>query len=527
MRDTLTRRSLLVDTAAYGAALLVGSGCRSRARDEKSVTSSSVDAPLETPRHGGRIRLGIVDNDTNGDLDVHKPSGTGSVIRGFALFSKLWEWSEEMTPRLALAEEVEPNADASAWTIRLRQGLEFHNGKTITADDVVFSARRLTDPELASPYAALVSPLDRSRIEKLDERTVRIHAKPGLGFVPLPDTWVNFGGIVPTDYHPITNPVGAGPYKFKSYQPGRGSLFVRFENYFKPQLPYADELEILDFKDQTARLAALESGQIDVAYGISPELKALVERSSRMSLLRSVTYGFQAFNLNVQAEPLRDPRVRQALRLLVDREELVRRVLNGEGRIGNDLYSPQDPTFNHSIPQRPHDVNEAKALLRSAGQSDLRVELVTPPSGASPALVFAEQAKRAGVTIHVKQVDLATFNGPNKRQWTMSTGSSLGQSFLCTGLNHDAPVAVANRTNFDDPRFGELFLTALKNRDVEQRKPLVHEAQHIQHQRGGMLIWGFTNVLDAVSPRVGGVLPEHSHFPTWRFDTMWRREERG
>lgn len=523
MHDSISRRNVLLHAVAGTSALVAG--CK---REERVVPGvSSAAARSDKPVRGGRVRLGIVDNDPAGDLDVHKPSGTGSVIRGFALFSKLWEWSEDMLPRLALAEEAEPNADASAWTIRLRKGLEFHNGKTITADDVVFSVARLTDPALASPYAALVSPIDRTRIEKLDERTVRIHAKPGLGFVPLPDTWVNFGGIVPTDYHPITNPVGAGPYKLKEYRPGERSLFTRFPNYWKSGLPYADELEIIDFKDQTARLAALEAGQIDLANAIAPELKSLIARSGQAELVVSVTYGFQAFNLNLNVAPFDDERVRRAFRLLADRKELVTRVLNGEGRIANDLYSPQDPTFNHDIAQRAHDIKEAQSLLKSAGQANLSVELVAAPVGTSSALVFAEQAKRAGLNVRVKKVDLATYNGPDKRNFALSTGSALGQSFLCTGLNHDAPVAVANRTNFKDPRFGEVFLAALKNRDPEQRKPLVHEAQRIQHERGGLLIWGFVNALDAVSPRVGGVKAEHSHFPTWRFDTMYRREATG
>lgn len=527
MRDLLTRRSFLTDSAAFGASFLVGA-CRNDKPDiQTRTTATPLQAQDEKPRYGGRVRLGIVDNDPTGELDVHKPTGLGSIIRGFALYSKLWEWSEEMVPRLALAEEAEPNKDASQWTIRLKKGLEFHNGKTITADDVVFSAARLTDPELASPYASLVAPLDRTRIEKLDERTVRIHAKPGLGFIPLPDTWVNFGGIVPVDYHPIKNPVGAGPYKFKAYYPGQGSLFTRFENYFKDGLPYADELEIIDFKDQTARLAALEAGQIDLANAVSPELKSLLVNNPRASLLSSATYGWQAFNMNVQSETFKDERVRRAFRLLADRKELVARVLNGEGRVANDLYSPQDPTFNHGIAQRELNVNEAKALLKSAGKEGLAVELVTPASLTSSALVFAEQAKRAGVEVRVKKVDLATYNGPDKRNWELSAGSALGQSFLCTGLNTDAPIAVANRTNFADARFGELFLAALKNRDVEARRALVHEAQQIQHDRGGLLIWGFVNAVDAVSPRVGGVKAEHSHFSTWRFDTMWRREEVG
>jgi len=523
MHDPITRRNVLLQAVAGTGALL--GACRHDERRSTGAASAAVRS--EQPTRGGRVRLGIVENDPSGDLDVHKPTSTGSVIRGFALFSKLWEWSEDMLPRLALAEEAEPNADASAWTIRLKKGLEFHNGKTITADDVVFSVARLTDPALASPYAALVSPIDRTRIVKLDERTVRIHAKPGLGFVPLPDTWVNFGGIVPTDYHPITNPVGAGPYKLKEFRPGERSLFTRFPNYWKTGLPYADELEIIDFKDQTARLSALEAGQIDLANAVAPELKSLIARSSRAELLVSVTYGWQAFNLNLGVAPFDDERVRRAFRLLADRKELVARVLNGEGRVANDLYSPQDPTFNREISQREQNVEEARSLLKSAGQDRLSVELVAAPAGTSSALVFSEQAKRAGVDVRVKKVDLATYNGPDKRNFAISTGSALGQSFLCTGLNQDAPVAISNRTNFRDPRFGEVFLAALKNRDPEQRKPLVHEAQRIQHERGGLLIWGFVNALDAVSPRVGGVKAEHSHFPTWRFDTMYRREGTG
>jgi peptide/nickel transport system substrate-binding protein len=520
MGDSFGRRTFLGGAGALSASLWLGGGLGCT-RDKRAAESGPRDQ--EKPRYGGRIRWGVVDYDPAGSLDVHKPTGSASIIRGFALYAKLWEWSEDMVPRLALAEEAEPNADASSWTIRLKKGLEFHNGKTITADDVIFSVRRLTDPELATPYGTLIHPLDRNRIEKLDNYTVRLHAKEGLGYLVLPDTWVNFGGIVPEDYHPVTNPVGAGPYVFKEYRPGQRSLFTRFKNYYKPGLPYADELEIIDFSDQVSRLFALQSGQIDVAYAVAPELKRLVAQSAGARLVVSQTYGWNGFNMNLEQEPFRDPRVRQAFRLLTDRQELVRRVLNEEGRIANDLYSPQDPTFNHGIPQRPYDLAEAKALLKSAGYEKLSVELVAAPQGVSAAVVFAEQAKRAGVDVKVKKVDTATYNGPDRLKFQMSTGTSLGQSFLCTGLSHDAPTSMANRTNFRHEKFGALFNAAMKVRDVEQRKPLVHEAQQIQHELGGLLIWGFFNVLDAVSERVGGVEPERSHFSTWRFDKLWVR----
>ena len=515
----IDRRSLLAAGAASGLLMLPGCG----------GGSGSGDGPGTQPRRGGRLRLGIIDGERSGNLDAHKPVGLGSTIRGFALYSKLWEWSSQMTPQLALAEESEVTPDARTWTVRLRKGLEFHNGKTITADDVIFSIRRLTDPALASPYGSLVNQIDRDALVKLDDRTVRIPVREGQGFIALPDTWTNFGGIVPPDYHPVTNPVGAGPYKLRSpkdFVPGQRALFTRFENYFKPGQPYADELEVVEFKDHTTRIAALLAGQIDMANALSPEHIGLLERDARARVLVSKTNGWQAFDMNLEAEPFRDQRVREAFRLIADREDLVKRALQGQGRIANDLYSPHDPTFDHAIPQRTHDPDRARSLLKAAGHDGLKVELVASPASISAALVYAEQAKRAGVEVAVKRVDNATFIGPQRLKWGFSGGGAmgggmLGLSWLPTGLHTDAPTSAANKTHFRDPEFGRLFTAALAEPDTPKRAALVHAAQRIQHESGGMIIWGFFNTLDGIAARVGGVQAEESHFPTWRFDKIW------
>jgi peptide/nickel transport system substrate-binding protein len=521
MYNELTRRGFLLSSAALGGSILLGTGITGCSKEVPAIPLGDLNST--EPRYGGRLRFGVIDGDQSGSLDVHKPTSTGSIIRGFALYSKLWEWDESMFPRLALAEEAEVNADATSWTIRLKQGLEFHHGKTIDADDLIFSIRRLSDPELASPYSNYVNIVDRDRLEKLDDRTVRIWFKQGKSFLSLPDTWVNFGGIVPVDYHPVTNPVGAGPYRLKQFLPGQRSLFTRFENYFKPGQPYADELEIIDFKDQISRYAALVGGQIDLANSIAPEQKSLFDNNPKAKLLRSESATWRAFNMNTAKAPFDDVRVRQAFRLLTNRQELVDRVLIGEGRIANDLYAPHDPTFNHNIPQRQLDIEQAKSLLRAAGHENLTLELTTDVAGANAALVFAEQARLAGVTINVKKIDTATFNGPRKKDWVMSTGGSLGQPFLAQATSQDGPTSTANRTNFHDEKFTELYFAAQSQPDVELRKPLIHEAQQIQHERGGLLIWGFTNFLDGYTDRVGGLTAERSHFSTWRFDKLWLR----
>ena len=512
----LSRRDFLGYSATVGGGLLLA-GCG------PSDTPGAV-AGNDQPRYGGRLRLGILDGNQSGNLDAHKPIGSG-IVRGFALYSKLWEWDEQMQPRLALAEFAEPNADASAWTLRLRPGLEFHNGKTIDADDLIFSIRRLTDPQLASPYAALLHWVDRNNLVKLDNRTVRLGFRDGRSYMPLAETWVNFGGIVPVDYHPVTNPVGAGPYKLKSFTPGQRSLFTRFDNYYKDGKPYADELEIIDFKDQVSRLAALRAGQIDMANVMPTEQLPILQKDPRLQVIKSVTGNWLSFDMNLDKPPFNDPRVREAFRLMADREELVRRALNGQGRVANDLYAPSDPTFNHDLGPRAHDPQRAAQLLKDAGQENLEVELITTPGpGLSSALVLAEQAKRIGVTLKVKQVDLATFQGPLKNDWTLSTGGSIGAPFLASAIHTDAPFAVSNKTHFNDPQFSELFLAAMAQPDLEKRKALVHQVQQIQYERGGMLIWGYADLLDSVSTRVGGAQSEESLFSTWRFEKLWLKD---
>lgn len=519
----LSRRKFLTQSlTALGGVSLLGSlsGCGpSPDNSTESKTASSA-----TPKHGGVIRLGLIGGQQSGSLDPHLSASGSGITRGFAIYNKLWEWDENMLPRLALAEFAEPNHNASEWTIRLRKGLEFHHGKTITADDVIFSVKRLTDPKLASPFRNLVQWIDRDRIQKLDEYTVRIPFISTIpGFVALPETWVNFGGIVPTDFDPIHNPVGAGPYKVKEFIPGQRSVFTRFNNYFKADKPYADSFEVIDFKDQVSRLNALLAGQIDVANAISPEYIKILEQAKHIQTIRSATNTHNSFDFNTQQAPFNDPRVRQAFRLIANREELVQRGLNGQGRIANDLYSPQDPAFLN-LPQRQQNIAEAKNLLKQAGFKDgLSVELVTPVSSAQPALIFAEQAKQANVNIRVKQVDFATFNGPDRSKWQLSSNATnVGTPYLSTAVVNDAPISTTNRVNFKDPEYSELFFKALAEPDLAKRKIHLAQAQKIQHERGGMLIWGFSHTIDAAAKNIGGLAPEHTIFPTWRFEKLWK-----
>lgn len=520
-----SRRDFLRNSIALGSGLALAGGLLSACGDREAASAGAAAAKGGLPQTGGTVRFGLIEGAQAGNLDAHKPLGNSGSFRGWALYSKLWEWDLNAHPQLALAESAEVNSDGTEWVIRLKKGLEFHHGKTITADDVIFSLRRLTDPVLASPYgSAYLYSLQRDGIKKLDDRTVRIPFAKGNGIAALPELWMSWGGIVPTDYHPVTNVIGAGPYRLKSFTPGQRSVFTRFENYYKPGQPYFQEVEMLDFGDQISRLQALQAGQIDIANGITQEQLPFLQKDPRFQVISSETDAWQGFSMNLEKAPFNDLRVRQAFRLLVNREELVQRVLYGHGRIANDLYSFSDPTFNHDIPQRKQDVAEAKRLLKEAGYGNgLEVELVTIPGpGANAGLVLAQQAKAAGVTIKVKLVDNSVFTGPNRNNWNFSTISGVSRPFLLTVQQHDGPHSANNKSNFKDPRFGELVLAAQAEPDVQKRKVLVGEAQKIQHEIGGLLIWGYSNVLDSTVTAINGITPDRTGFATWRTDRIWR-----
>ncbi|OJU17083.1 MULTISPECIES: ABC transporter substrate-binding protein [unclassified Sphingomonas] len=510
----LDRRGLLATAGMTGLGLLAGCG---------GARAPQAGVDEGKPRRGGRLRIGTIEPTQAGNLDAHKPVGAG-IIRGWAIYSKLWEWTKACEPTGALAESTEIAPDGQSVVIRLHQGLEFHHGKTVSAEDLVYSIRRISDPQLASPYAGLVAAVNRDTIETLDPRTVRLHAHPGKGLVALMDTWISFGGIVPTDYDPVHNVVGCGPFRLKSFKPGQRSTFTRFENYFKPGQPYVDELEIIEFKDQTARAYALQSGQIDLADLVPVEQAQLLRRSPGVKVVTSPTNNVQSLDMNVLHPALSDVRVRQALRLLADRPDLVKRALHGEGTTGNDLYSPHDPTYDHDIAQRAHDPDKAKWLLAQAGHPSLALTITANAAGAPAALVFAEQARKSGLDLKVERLDAASFAVPAPPGRAITTGGIPARGFLASALHYDAPDAIINRTNFHDPRFGALINAALSQPDVEKRKPLVHEAQHIQHDRGSLLIWGFTHVRAAARDTIGGLVAEKTQFGGWRVDEFWRKD---
>jgi peptide/nickel transport system substrate-binding protein len=514
-RSAVTRREAL--RAALAGGVLVGAGGLLAACGSEDVdvpTSNFGATSLKDVRSGGTLRIGVAGGGADDSIDAHVLATVPDISRAFQLYEPLAGRDAESEFELVLAESIEPEKGAETWTIRLRPGVTFHNGKPVTADDVLFSLARIIDPKDPKTGAASISYIDLERSRKLDRRTVRIQLKfPNVGFPD--DVGQYFNSIVPTDYDP-KEPVGTGPFMYESFVAGERSVFVKNPDYWRGGLPRVDEIVIIDFPDDTPRLNALLSGQVDGITNLPPGQIAQVKSNTQFQVLISETGGWQPFTMRVDKAPFDDVRVRQAMRLLVDREQMIAQVLSGQGRVANDLYSPYDPAYNDELPQRKQDLEQAKSLLKQAGKSDLRVELVTSPvfqGIVEAAQVIAEQAKGAGVTIKVRKVDPGTFYGDNYLQWTFAQDFWATRTYLSQVAQGSLPDSPFNETHWEDPEFLDLIARARAELDDAQRADLLKEAQRIEHERGGLIVWSFSNQVDAYSSTVGGFSPARSGFP--------------
>jgi peptide/nickel transport system substrate-binding protein len=513
--SAITRREILRGALAGGVLLSTGgvlSACGSGDTGGTAAKSNTGGTTATSAKAGGSLRVGVSGGGAKDSIDAHLLTTDPDIARAFQLYEPLAIRNPAYELEMVLAEAIEADKP-DVFTVRLREGVTFHDGKPVTADDVLFSLNRIVDPKSPKTGAASLGSIDFKRLKKLDDRTVRITLKsPDVGFPD--DLGQYFNTIVPTGYDP-KNPVGSGPFKFQSFSPGERSVFVKNPDYWGEPAKL-DEVVIIDFADDTARVNALLGGQVDAISNLPAAQIAQVKANKALNVLISETGAWQPFTMRVDAAPFDDVKVRQAMRLIVDRKQMIAQALSGQGREGNDLYAPFDAAYASDLPQRAQDLEQAKSLLKSAGQSDLRVELVTSPvyqGLVEAAQVFAQQAKGAGVTVKVRKVDSGTFYGDNYLKWPFAQDFWFTRTYLGQVAQGSLKSSPFNETHWDDPDFVKLIGAARAELDEAKRTELLQQAQQIEYDRGGYIVWSFSNQVDAHSAKVAGFQPAKSGAP--------------
>jgi peptide/nickel transport system substrate-binding protein len=503
----ISREELLKRAAIAGLAI-AGAGGVARS------ATAAINASL--PKRGGTFRLGVPGGSAKDFIDGQYIITTPDIARLMTGWETLVVNDASFKLKFdGLAEEISVNERGDQWTIRVRDGIEFHNGKTVGAADVRYSLQRLISPKAAIGGQALLASIDPQRIKKLDKRTVRLTLKTPDGTI-LDALTLYTNGIVPVGYSPNgfgkANPnVGTGPYKIQSFTPGQQSVHVRNPNYWRSGQPYFDKVVIIDFPDDTARVNALLGGQVDAITDVPPALIPLISNHSGTKVLESPGAAWPPLCMRVDQPPFNDARVRQAMRLIVDRPQMVQQAFSGHGHIGNDIYSPFDEAYDTSIPQRKQDIEKAKSLLKSAGQEGLTVDLQSTAAALGMnegAQVFAQQARAAGVKVNVKILDGGTFYGNQYLSWTFSTDFWNPKSYLSQVAAGSAPTSPYNETHWPDAahqNFLSLYNLAKKTANRKKRFAIIHQMQKIEYDSGGYIVWGFNNRLDGYSSKVKGL----------------------
>ncbi len=517
--DGLTRRQVLHGALAGGAMLSAGgllAACGSSSSSSASSSAGSSPASTGTIKAGGSLRVGATGGGAKDTIDAQLPTADTDIMRCWNLYEPLAVRPPSFGPlEMMVAESIEAEkGKADSWVVKIRPGIEFHNGKTVTADDVVFSLQRILDPKNPKVGAASIGYIDIKNVKKLSNSQVLIPLKfANAGF--LDDLGQYFNAIVPVGYNPA-QPVGTGAFMYESFTPGQQSVFKKFPNYWQTGRPYVDQVTIIDFTDDTARVNALLGGQVDAIDNLPTGQISQVQGNSALKVLISHTGQWQPFTMRVDVAPFSDVRVRQAMRLIVNRPQMVEQVLSGQGRIANDMYAPFDPAYASSLPQRHQDLAQAKSLLKQAGHPGLTVQLTTAPvfqGVVQAAQVFAQQATGAGVNVQLRKLDTGTFYGPNYLKWPFAQDFWATRMYLPQVAQGSLPTSPFNETHWADPTFLKLISQARAELDQTKRNQILLQAQTIEYNSGGYIIPYFSNQIDAYSAKLGGFVEARSGFP--------------
>lgn len=500
--DGLSRRKFIV--ASGGGLMALGllpllEACGS------SAPNSSAGGNGGPPQRGGTLKVGLTGGQNADTLDPHLASTAPDMSRAFALYDQLVRTSAAGPSELRLAQSIVPNPDATKWTITVKPNVKFHDGQTLSAADILFNFRRIVDNKYLG--ASALGPVDLKASTVTGPTTLDlVFTSPYSQLIDNLSVW-NFG-VIPQNWD-AKNPVGTGPFKFQSFTPGTESVFVRNDNYWDTSNgPYLDSLIITDVADETAQVNGMQSGQFDAVGSLSAASMAPLQ-SAGANVVISDTGAFTAFAMRTDIAPFNDVRVRQAFKLLMNRQQFSDQVFGGKAKIGNDLSSIYDPMYDSSIPQRTQDADKAKSLLAEANQTNLNIELYTSigagPGAINLAQVFAQQAGDAGVTVKVVQQDSETyFNNTYKKvpfcmeYWQyLPYMAQAGQSFLT-----DSPW---NATFRNDPTYDALYAKASAEVDKAKLESTVHDMLRWDFDNGGWLIPIFLPFIDAWSSRVQGV----------------------
>ena len=482
------------------------------------------DAWANTPKRGGRLVFASDQHGPNDTLDPALYTSSLDYLRGRMYYGSLTRLTRNLGYEPELAEEVLSNDTATEWTFKLRKGVEFHDGKTLTADDVIYTMNRHLGADSISNSSALVAMVKEWK--KVNDYEVKAILSSPNADLPIALGTFHFK-ILQDGTTDFSTAIGTGPYKVKEFKPGVRSIGVRFDNYWG-EGGYLDEMETFGIGDPVARLNAFLAGDIDGMKDLPPKAIGQVEAAPGKNVwsLESSKYINIACRKDMEMSGNHD--LIMAMKHLMDRQRLVKGVYKGEATLGND--HPIGPAyFDHSpdIPQRMMDPDKAKYHFEKSGIGNTTVPIVAAAVGTGcveQCLFLQREAAKIGLNIDVQKVTTDGYWGAVWLKapicvvnWNMRPTANI---MMTLAFKSDAAW---NETYHQDPEFDKILVEVRGVTDPTRRKEMYHVLQEKIHNDNGSIIPVYSNYIDAVSDRVKGL----THVPLNNFGgaeapvTMW------
>ncbi|GGA94314.1 ABC transporter substrate-binding protein [Brucella endophytica] len=495
----LTRRTFVAGAAGLGLVAVTGTS--------GLITSPAAAAGDSAPKKGGVLKLGIGGGSTTDNFDPRLLKDWVPVNQAYMLMNGLVEIDASNKAIPELFESWEPSADAKEWNFKVRQGVTFHNGKTLDADDIIYSIN-LHRGETASAARALAA--EFADVTKDGNDKVKITLKSGNADLPYILSDYHFL-VVPKDWTDFNKPVGTGPFVFERFQPGVRARFTRNESYWKPDTAWVDAVEVIVINDVSARTNAMMSGQVHAINQLDFKTVDLLKRNPNLNIVQSASGQHFSFLMDCTQAPFTDNNVRLAVKYAIDREQLLKTALRGYGRLGNDNPIPSsDPFFNAELPQRAYDPEKAKFYLKQAGLDTLSIQLAASDAAFTGAVdaaaIFRTAAAKSGIDLNIKREPADGYwdNVWMKAPFCMSYRGGRPTADLALSVAY-ASTASQNDTHWKNADFDAKLLEARGMLDQAKRKEVYAELQALISNDGGALIPMFGDYLDATSKKVKGV----------------------
>ncbi|MGY6248676.1 ABC transporter substrate-binding protein [Bosea thiooxidans] len=499
----------------------------------------------QEPRHGGTIRFTAPYGASFVSNDSHVSNQVQDEIYSYALHGMLYRWDAKAgKPELELAKSVSVSPDGLTYTFKLRDDAYFHNGRKMTADDIIWSYNRIMDGSKNYPGARYVGRIkgaidvqkgqakEISGLKKIDDFTLEMtmtdKTDPGYQF------YYGQTAILPAkeaqDPNFFNKPIGLGPFKFVEHVPGSRMVFEKWEKYYKSGKPYADKLVITPMGEAAARDVAFRNKEIDVSIlGSSQYVAYKADANLSKGLLEVAEVFTRNMGMNPTFKPFSDKRVRQAINYAIDSDLIIKRLVRDKAYRAVSWLPISVPGFDKDAKPYPYDPEKAKKLLVEAGYPDgFEFEWTATPNeswGIPIVEATIPMLAKVGIKVKVKPVETSALGGVivggdfQAYIWSNTSGPDALSQLKC--FYSATPRSSCNYTTFKNADYDKLIDAASAENDPAKKLDILKKANAMLQDEAPVWFFNYNKAVMAYQPWLHGLQPNATELALQRYEDLW------